>query len=70
MKKQKYHHSFDRIVFANRWKFSKYRGLMIDMASDWTIIGIAERWFSPTEYEYILAFFGFEMRIWIKREWR
>ena len=62
-----YTHHFDRISLQNRWKYNKWRGLHIDFASDWTILGIAQRFFSPLEYEYIIAFFGFELRIWMIR---
>jgi hypothetical protein len=69
MKKPRYHHSFDRVTGVCRWKWNKWAGLHVD-AQDWTIVGIGKRWFGPGEYEFILAFFGFEVRIWMKREWR
>jgi len=62
----KYRHSLEKITFYNRWRYNKYVGLRID-SSDWMILGLGQRWFSPTEYEYILAFFGFEIRIWMNR---
>lgn len=65
-KKFRYTHAIDRVMFYNRWKYNKYVGLHTD-SSDYTIIGIGTRSFSPTEYEYIIAFFGFDLRIWIKK---
>ena len=61
--RNKYKHRFDRITFQNRWKQTK-----ISRNSDWVIFGIQQWWFSPYEYEYRLCFFGFDMRIWMKRE--
>lgn len=34
--KKKYRHSFDRLRFYTRWRYSKYVGLRID-SSDWTM---------------------------------
>jgi len=59
--KRDYKHSFDKISFSNRWT-NKYP------PDDWVIIGIQQWWFSPQRYEYRICFFGFNLRIWIKRE--
>jgi hypothetical protein len=61
--KIKYKHSFDRIVFSNRWKIGKYT-----RNGDWVILGIQKWFFSSREYEYRICFFGFDIRIWLKRE--
>ena len=60
--KRKYKHSFEKVVFRNRWSLLKYQ-----RCGDWVIIGIQKWWFSPTEYEYRIGFFGFDCRIWMKR---
>lgn len=61
--KKRYHKRFDRIHFYSRWSH-KYP------PDDWTIIGIAKWWFGPEDYSYRICFFGLELRIWIKREFR
>lgn len=66
--KSKYKTKFDSLNIWSRWRWSKYKGLVMD-DSNCTLIGIGKRWFSPTEYEFILAFFGLEIRIWLKREY-
>lgn len=53
--------SFERIAFTNRWKYNY-------PPDDWTIIGIAQRWFSPESFEYKICLFGFDLHIWFKRE--
>lgn len=58
----KYRHSFDRVLFENRWKSPFY-----SRHANWLIIGISTRYFSTTEYEYRIGFFGFDLRIWMKR---
>lgn len=62
--KAHYKHSFDRLLFGNRWLRPKY-----DKRGDWLVIGIYKKYFSPIEYEYLISFFGLECRIWMKREW-
>ena len=49
----------------NKWKHeSKYtRG------GNWIIIGFAKEWFGIAQYCYKLCFFGFELKLWITREW-
>ena len=63
MSKKKYKHSFDRLLFTNRWKTYniKYWG-------DYTLIGVCRFGFSATEYEWRICFIGLEIRIWMKRE--
>lgn len=53
---------FDQIYFQNRWRYRKYA-----RPSDWTVIGLSVRWFSPDEFSYRLAFFGLDLNIWFKR---
>ena len=61
--KGKYNHSLDRIVFRNRWGMPKHQ-----RCDDWLIFGFEKWYFSPTEYEYRIGFFGFDCRIWMKRK--
>jgi len=58
--KRRYKHKLDEIVFTNRWKQSCW--------GNYTLIGITKYWFSFSEYEWRLCFFGFELRFWMKRE--
>lgn len=58
----KYKHHFDRVIFNNRWRMRP-----ISRPEDWVFIGVSVRWFSPSEYEYVISFFGFDVRIWMKR---
>jgi len=60
MRKKRYTRSFERITIRNRWK-------MIFPPDDWVIIGIQQWYFSPVQYEIRLCFFGFDLRIWIKK---
>lgn len=53
----------DRVMVENRWKRPNF-----SRSGDWTIIGIRERYFSPTEYEIIFCFFGYDIRVWLKKE--
>jgi len=62
--KGKYKDSLDNIVFRNRWSIPKHQ-----RCDDWLIFGFEKWWFAPNEYEYRIGFFGFDCRIWIKREW-
>jgi hypothetical protein len=64
MKRTRYKHRLDRIVLNNRWRKPFY-----SRSDNWTIIGISTRWFSTTDYEWIISFFGLDLRIWIKREY-
>lgn len=68
MKKPKWRHNFDRVSGVCLWTWSKRDGFRVNR-NDWTIIGISKRWFGPWEYGYFISFFGFEISIWIKREW-
>ncbi len=61
--KSKYKYSFDRLVFNNRWMCKKHH-----RSDDWLIFGVQMWWFSSTEYEYRIGFFGIECRIWMKRK--
>jgi hypothetical protein len=61
----KYKHTFDKLVFTNRWIMD---GKNWWRSGDYTLIGICRFGFSPTEYEWRLCFFGLEARIWMKRE--
>jgi len=67
MRKFRYSHRLDRIKLYNRWTYNKWRGLTIE-SSDWTVVGIAQRYFSHEEYEWLICFFGFEIRIWMIRK--
>lgn len=58
-----YKHSLDRIITTNRWRQSR-----IQRSGDWVIVGIQRWWFNPLEYEYRICFFGFDIRIWMKRK--
>lgn len=60
-----YKHSFDRLVFENRW-----RRRFWNRSSDWTIVGLHKRWFNHEEYEYQICFFGLMLRVWMKRKIR
>lgn len=60
----KYKIKFDRITFVNRWIKDRVLGW-----SDYTLIGIRKFWFSPTQFEWQVCFFGLEMRIWLIREY-
>ena len=62
-KRTKYKHKFDTVFFMNRWKRPLW-----DRSGSWVILGLAKDYFSPTEYEYRIAFFGFDIRIWMIRE--
>lgn len=53
----------DRVAVNNRWKHPMY-----SRPDNWTIIGIRQRWYSPTEYEIIFCFFGYDIRVWLKKE--
>ena len=58
----KYKHSFNRLIFTNRWKQTgkmRYWG-------DFTLIGISKYWFSTTAYEWRLHFIGLELRFWME----
>jgi hypothetical protein len=61
--KAKEKHSISNITFQNRWKYRKY-----SRNCDWTIIGISKWWASVNKYSYNLCLFGFELKIWVKRE--
>lgn len=62
-RKIKYKHICERVVFSNRWK-----KLILDRGQSWVIFGLSKDFFSPTEYEYRISFFGFDIRIWMIRE--
>jgi hypothetical protein len=62
--KTKYTHKFDRIVFNNRWKRPHY-----SRSGDWILIGIGRRLFGVFEYEWVISFFGFDLRIWMKKDY-
>jgi len=63
-RKTKYKHSFDTIIINNRWMKPFY-----SRTDNWVYLGISTRYFSPTEYEYAIHFFGIDIRIWMKREY-
>jgi hypothetical protein len=60
--KTKYKHSFDTIIFNNRWRLPIY-----SRPSNWVIIGLYIRWFSPSEYECKFCLFGLDLRVWMRR---
>lgn len=60
---RKFKHSFERIVITNRWRHPWFM-----RPSDWTIIGIGQRFFDSQEYEIIIALFGIDIRIWMKQK--
>ena len=60
---RKYKIRFKEVIGHNRWKRAKHQ-----RNGDWVIIGISRQFFSPTEYEYRINFFGFDIRIWLERE--
>jgi len=63
MRKTKYKHSFDTLVINNRW-----RKPIWSRSSDWVIVGVRQSYFSPSEYEISICFFGIDFRFWFKRE--
>lgn len=60
--KGKYKHSIEEAVISNKWGDKRW--------GDFTLIGISKKWFSPTEYEWVLSFFGLDVRIFMKREFK
>jgi len=58
---QKERISFKNITTYCRWQ-TKYP------PDNWTIIGIAERWLSPTEFQYKICLCGFELHINFNRK--
>jgi hypothetical protein len=54
---------YDKLCIQNRWKQKKYA-----RNSEWTIIGISTRWFSPTNFCYRFSFFGLELSFWFLRK--
>lgn len=62
IRSNKYRHKFDKLVINNRWRQPFY------LRSDtWVVFGLSRRYFSPTEYEWILSLFGIDIRIWMFR---
>ena len=61
-KRTKYKHRFDVLVINNRWKQPRY-----SRTGTWVIFGISTRYFSTSEYEYCLSFFGLDLRFWFLR---
>lgn len=61
-KGKKHYHKLKQMRINWRWS-NKYP------PDDWTIIGVSQWWFSPTEYRYTLCFFGLDLQFWFKREW-
>jgi hypothetical protein len=59
---KRYNHSFDRIVINNRWKRKWY-----SRSDNYCYLGIGKRYFSPTDYEYYISFFGIDIRVFIKK---
>ena len=53
----------DRVMVENRWKRPSF-----SRSGDWTIIGIRQRWYSPTEYGIIFCFFGYDIIVRLKKE--
>ena len=62
--KGKYKYSFDQLAFRNRWKRKVW-----NRNDNWTIFGLHKHWFGHDQYSYQLCFFGFDIILWIKREW-
>ena len=62
--RSKYKTSFDSISVNNRWKMPYY-----SRTEDWTIIGISEKWFSPTLWRIGFSFFGIDVNVWFKRNY-
>ena len=62
MARTKYKHKFDCLIINNRWKRPSY-----SRSSEWVFIGIGQRYFSPTEMEYYISFFGIDFRFWFDR---
>jgi len=59
----KYKISFDRIMFTNLWTYeNRYN------RSDWLILGVAKWWFSSSQFEYRISFFGLMIRVWLTRK--
>jgi len=56
MTRKNYIHKFDRIVINNRWRLPLH-----SRSSEWVYIGIWTRYFSPTEYEYVISLFGIDI---------
>jgi hypothetical protein len=54
---------FDRITFNNRWRCSRF-----GRSSDWVMIGFSKWWTGPELFHYRLSFLGFDLKIWIRRE--
>lgn len=61
-RKTKYKHKFERLIFNNRWATPYWH-----RSGNWLVIGIDTQYFSPTEYEFKIGFFGFELRIFMIR---
>jgi hypothetical protein len=47
-----------KLVVNNRWKKPFY-----DRKSSWTYFGLSKSYFSGTEFEYVLHFFGLDVRL-------
>ena len=58
----KYKVEIERVFFRSRWKRPFW-----DRSATWLIFGVYKFWFSNTEYEYTFGFFGFDLRVWMKR---
>lgn len=63
LRPKKYRVNFDRLRLTNRWKTPRYSRL-----SNWTIIGISERWSDPENFCFKFCFFGLDLNVWFRRE--
>ena len=62
-KRTKYTHKFDGFFINNRWKAKSYM-----RNGTWTVFGLSTKFFSPTEYEWVISLFGIDFRFWFKRK--
>ncbi len=61
--KQKEKHRFKRVYLHNRWTEQRW-----SRRGDWLLLGVYKRWGSVYSYCYTIGLFGFEISIWIERE--
>ena len=59
MKRTKYILKFDGVILNNRWKRPFY-----SRPGSWVIIGFSKKYFSVSELEYVVSFFGLDILFW------
>lgn len=63
MSRTKYTHHFDHAMISNRWRKEWW-----NRNDNWVFFGASINWFSSTEYEYRIHFFGIDIRFWFVRK--